>query len=133
MKMTLILGAVAALSLSACMKKAGPANNEPAAGGEGKVVMASADAGAGCHGKVEMASATEGEGAHHCATKATMADGAHCKTKGAEMAHADMDCKDCPKTADGKCDHEAGAKAGKDCCKKALEAKAPTATDTKTN
>lgn len=150
MKMNLILAGVAGLSLVGCVKKAAPTNPEPAAGGESKIVMASAEAGAGCHAPaVQMASATEGEGVKkQCATvkadgsqcktkKAEMAsaDGAHCKTKAkGEMAKAESkDCADCPKTAEGKCDHEAGAKLGKDCCKKALEAKATAPSTTSTN
>src|SRR5688572_25892238 len=125
MKMIISVVAVAALALTGCVKKASP-TNDPAAGGEGKIVMASADAGGHCSAKkAEMASA-DGTKAH-CATKkdASMADGSHCKTKdaSAQLASAEMDCKDCPKTAEGKCDHEAGAKLGKDCCKKALQAK----------
>lgn len=75
-----------------------------------KAEMASAE-GASCHKKVEMAS-TEGETKScHRAAEGTLA----ANTEGAEAR-----CSGCPMKADGSCDHEAGAKAGRECCKAEL-------------
>lgn len=116
-------------------------------GGVKSAEMASAD-GKHCAMKAELASA---EGAEKkCASKVEMAsvEGKNCSMKKAEMAaveakaagcHGDAaatmasaaaaekhdECGDCPKKADGSCDHEAGAKAGRECCKNHL-AKAAT-------
>ena len=89
-----------------------------------KAELASAD-GAAAHcssKKVEMASA---EGSAHCASKKAelaSSEGKQCSAKKVELASAAAHpaCDDCPKKADGSCDHEAGAKAGKECCKNHL-------------
>lgn len=92
-----------------------------------KAEMASMENGAKCSAKKAELASTEGA-AGHCSSKkaemASMEDGAKCAAKKVELASAahagHAGCNDCPKKADGSCDHEAGAKAGKECCKNHL-------------
>jgi hypothetical protein len=90
-----------------------------------KAEMASTEGGKSCPAKAELASMEEGGKSCHMkqAEMASAEDSAaSCnKMKTAEMASADShQCSMCPKKADGTCDHEAGSKAGHDCCKSEL-------------
>lgn len=104
---------------------AGCASHEkPATSNDPHATLASADAGKSCHGGAAKAELASTEGTKSCsAKKAEMAsaDGAKSchKTEGAVLASADAHACDggCPHKTDGTCDHEAGAKAGRDCCK----------------
>ena len=95
-------------------------------GGAAKAEMASSEGAKSCHAvKAELASSTEGKSCHGGAAKAEMASSEGAKschaTKGAELASAGTHtCGKCPEKADGSCDHEAGAKAGRECCKAQL-------------
>lgn len=92
---------------------------------EPKVELASTTEAKSCHAPTgEMASA---DGAKKCSMKGEMAsaEGKSCHAKGGTLASADASHQHacdggCPTMADGSCDHEAGAKAGRQCCKDKL-------------
>ena len=76
------------------MKKVEMASTEGKQCSSKKAEMASAEGKAGCHGSTAVLASAE-----------------------TTTAKSHEHCGDCPKLADGSCDHEAGAKAGRECCK----------------
>lgn len=93
-------------------------------GGAAKAEMASSEGTKSCAAKAELASADAGPSCHGTAVKAELASSegtksCHGGAAKAELASADAHVCDggCPVKADGTCDHEAGAKAGRECCK----------------
>lgn len=105
---------------------AGCASHEKAAATSTDPNVVLASSGGSCHGGAANAEMASTDGAKSChAVKAELASteaGKSCHAaKGVELASAESHtCGNCPEKADGSCDHEAGAKAGRECCKAQL-------------
>lgn len=132
--------ALSVVALSGCSKKGPETNPSSTASASKSCSMKNEGATASAHcapksGEVALASADAGAAADagkaHCA--AQKAEGKSCSKKDGEMAataHAG-----CTHAAGEACDHEAGAKAGRACCKAHMAAAAtssePAAAETK--